>query len=298
MSKASSAGISLNRKPLSISILICLWRRLAASRVPVACLWLVTGTVALRAEEGKLGPTADESAEETDRPGELENPFVLPPGRTEFVNYVVGMNAAAREDEFGEGGSAVFLGTTVRFGVTNRLEGVVTVDSFLRQDAPEEGGAGSTAGLGFATILAKWNFLKDASGDFGVSLAPFVRLPLNRSIAGTSRSESGLIVPFDFDLEGGWEVEGSTSVSRAPEGADDWSTQWENQASLERTLTKRLIAYVELQLESGEGPPAWATEFGLTERLNAAVLIDVGVSLGLGRNSRGRMGYAGVGWAF
>jgi len=253
---------------------------------------------AARADDDKPGSPAGDSVYETDRPGEVENPFTVPPGHAELVNYLVGINAASREDEFGGGGSAIFLDTAVRFGVVPGLEGVVTIDSFLSANAAAGSNTGSNSGFGYTTLLTKWNFLKSASGDFGLALAPFVRLPLERSIGGSSRAESGLSVPFDVDLEGGWEVEGSTSISRAPEPSGGWSTQWENQASLQRTLMAHLTAYVELQLEAGDGPPAWATEFGITCRLNRSVLIDLGASVGVGRDSRGRMLYAGLGWSY
>jgi hypothetical protein len=267
-------------------------------RASVACLSFLTLVAIARGADKELGSLTDEGVYETDRPGELENPFTVPPGGAEVVNYVVGMNAAAREDVFGYGGSAVFVDTAVRFGVANRIEGVVTLDSFLSANPPQGSAPGSDDGFGYTTLLIKWNFLRGAAGDFGVALAPFVRLPLDRAIAGASRSESGLIVPFDIDLEGGWELEGSTSVARAPEGTDEWSTQWENQMSLQRTLTAMLAAYVELDLESGDGLPAWGTEFGVTCQLNSRVLIDLGGSAGIGRNWSGRMTYAGIGWRF
>jgi hypothetical protein len=57
-----------------------------------------------------------------------------------------------------------------------------------------------------------------------------------------------------------------------------------------------LTAYLELQLESGDGSPTWAAEFGVTCRPCARFLIDLGGSAGIGMNSRGRMAYAGMGW--
>jgi len=260
-------------------------------------LVLTIGVSELCADE-KPAPPADPNVYETDRPGEVENPFALPPGRAELISYVVEMNAAAREDEFGGGGSSLLLDATARFGMGAGFEGVATIDRFLRTEASEGADAVPSPGVSYATVLAKWNFLRSATGDLGIAVAPFIRLPLDRGIGRSSRSESGLLVPFDFDLEGGWEVQGSTGVAREPTGARSWNTQVENQASLERTVAERWTAYLELQLASGEGPPAWATEFGMTTRLNAAVRIDVGCSLGIGRDSRGRMAYAGIGCNF
>lgn len=263
-----------------------------------ALLSVLAFATASRSDEGKSDSASDAGVYETDRPGELENPFTVPLGEGELVTYVAGMNAASREDAFGDGGSAVILDTAVRFGLASRFEGVVAFDSFLGADGKEGSDSGSSGGIGFSTLYLKWNFLKDDTGDFGIALAPFTRFAVDRNVAGSSRSESGLIVPFDFDLERGWELEGSVSVTRVPGDGSTWNTQWETQASLQRTLTRMLTAYVELQLESGDGAPAWATEFGVTCRLNREVQVDLGGSVGIGRDSRGRMVYAGMGWRF
>jgi hypothetical protein len=247
--------------------------------------------------EGAGGTPADEGAYETDRPGEVENPYVLPPGRTELVTYAMAMNAAAREDQFGAGGSAVVLDTAVRLGLASGLEGVATFDSFLHANPPDSDD-GAATGLGYATLLAKWNLLKSATDDYGLALAPFVRIPINRQIGQSSRTASGLILPFNVDLDGGWELEGSASITRAPGDDGAWATTCEGQASVQRTLTPRLAAYAELQLEAGGDRPAWGLEGGITVRLNAAALLDVGGSSGIGRNSRGRTAYAGLGWRF
>lgn len=273
-------------------------RRLHCLLIAAALLSLSKFAASCRADEDdKTSAVADDDPYEIDRPGELENPFALSPGQAESVNYIVAENAAAREDDFDTNASAVFLDTAVRFGVADRIEGVVSVDSFLTANVPPKRGGGSTSGFGYASLYAKWNFLADPKGEYGIALAPFVRLPLQESIGGTARSESGLIAPFEVDLEGGWELQGSTGVTRAPDGKS-WSTQNENEVELERKLKRGLTAYLEVELETGEGQPEWATEFGVTYQITSAVQADLGTSLGIGRASRGREGYAGLGWRF
>jgi hypothetical protein len=238
---------------------------------------------------------ADEGAYETDRPGEIENPFVLPVGGVEIVDYVVGANGPAREDAIGGEGSAVFMDTALRVGLASRVEGIVSIDSILGEGSLK--GSRPESGLGDTTVAAKWDAILGAEGDYGVGLAPFVRLPLNRSIGGTSRPAFGLIAPFDFDLEGGWGLQGSTGVTRSTDGPSDWTSQWENQVSIERTLAHGQVAYLELQVELGEGPAAWSTEFGVSWHLGKNAIADIGGSVGLGAD-RARMSYAGLGWHF
>jgi hypothetical protein len=254
-------------------------------------------TVSARGEGAGSAQSADDGAYETDRPGEVENPYTLGPGRAELVTYMEAINAPAREDQFGDGGSAVVLDTAVRVGIAGALEGVATVDTFL-QASPSGSNDDAARGFGFATLLAKWNVLRSPSSDYGVALAPFVRLPLNRLIAQDRRAAVGLVVPFNIDLENGWELEGSLSAARTPREMRAWATTGEGQVSVQRALTSRLSSYLELQLEAGEDLPAWGLEGGFNLRLSDAVLLDVGGSLGIGRNSRGRTVYAGLGCRF
>ena len=177
----------------------------------------------------------DENAYEMDRPGEIENPFVLPPGQAQLIDYLVAMNAASREDEFDYHASAVVLNTAVWMGIANRVDGEVAVDTFLDANVERSRGGGSTSGLGDATFALKWNMCSDPQGEFGFGIAPFARIPLQHAIAGTSRSQVGLILPFEVDIEGGWELQGSTGVARSPDGRS-WSTEYQNQLELERAL--------------------------------------------------------------
>jgi len=240
-------------------------------------------------------PVSDDDPFEMDRPGELENPYALAPGQALLTNYVVAINAAGRDDEFNTEASAIFLDTAVRYGLFDRVEGIVALDTFLKANVPDSGG-GSTEGLGYATFTAKWTVLKDPQGEFGVGLAPFVRVPLDHGITGSNRLAEGLSVPFAVDLEGGWDLQGSSSVARTPTGEASWSTEWENQVEIERALTRRLSVYTELELQVGGDLPAWAAEFGIACRFTRTLQGDLGTSLGLGRNAHGRQGYLGLGW--
>jgi hypothetical protein len=76
---------------------------LALLKALITCLLLLTLTDATRGDEERVVPPSEEGAYETDRPGEIENPFTLPVGSQEIVNCVVWVNGPAREDVFGGG---------------------------------------------------------------------------------------------------------------------------------------------------------------------------------------------------
>ena len=267
-------------------------------KASVICFALLAVSRVALGDDAKADVSSGTDIYETDRPGEVENPFTLPPGTTELVGYVVGANSPAREDVLGAGGSAIFMDTAVRLGIASRFEGVITTDTLLAATSPQSDGAASRTGFGYVTVVAKWNFLKEGTDEVSIALAPFIRLPLDRWIGGTSRSELGLIVPFDVDLDAGWDIQGSTGVIRSPGEGVRWKTLWESQMSLERSLSEKLKTYLELQSESGDGRQAWSTEFGITYRIASRVLLDLGGSVGIGHCSRGRMGYAGLGWPY
>jgi len=262
----------------------------ALLKLLITCLLALTLASATRGNDEGIVQPSEEGAYEPYRPGEIENPFTLPVGSLEVVNYLVGSNAAAREDVLGGEGSAVFMDTALRVGLTGRLEAQISVDTFLAENSVQ--GSRPQYGIGYTTMAAKWNILKDAEGDYGVGLAPFVRMPVIQSIGGSARPVIGIIAPFDIDLEGGWELQGSTGIARSSEGSGDWIAQWENQVSIEKKVTNRLVAYLELEVESGDGPTAWATEFGVNWRLSARAIADIGTSMGIGTD-RARMTYAG-----
>ena len=243
--------------------------------------------------------TEPTSAEELDRPGEVENPFTLNAGTAQIVSYVLAANRESREaNELGDGGSAVILQTGVRFGVSPRWEGQVFADTYLNaiDKGPDGDDPGhSKAGLGFLTLRAKVELFGSTS-DAGLALVPFVRFTTSRSLTGITGAEPGLIIPFDFDLEHGWEVQGSTSLAYGHGDGRDRTASTETQASLEWHFAPRWTVYVEPEFDGGEGRPNWALEQGVTVFLSRRWQFDVGFNTGLGHTGKARFGYLGLGF--
>jgi hypothetical protein len=241
------------------------------------------------------------AADELDRPGEVENPFALPPGSAQFVSYALAANAPAREnEELGPGGSATVLQTGIRFGLAPRWEGQVFADTLLNaiDKGPDGDDPGrSRAGVGTVTLRAKWTFFADDAGEAGLALVPFVRFPVRSTLAGRTGAEPGLMLPFGFDLEHGWEIQGSAGVTRGHGDAHRRTTEVETQASLEWHFAPRWTAYLEPELDGGEGRPRWALEEGITCFVSRRLQLDFGFNTGLGANSRARFGYLGLGWS-
>jgi hypothetical protein len=248
------------------------------------------------------GPAEPSSAEELERPGEVENPFALGPGMAQIVGYVLAANAEAREnEELGTGGGVVILQTGVRFGLDPGWEGQVFADTYLNaiDKGPDGDDPGrSRAGLGFLVLRAKVQLFGNGASEDGLALVPFVRFPLNRALTGRAGAEPGLILPFDVDLYRGWEIQGSTGVTFGHGDDGGRAADWETEMSLEWNFAPHWSVYAEPELDVGEGRAQWAMEQGVAVFLTRAWQVDLGFNAGLGKNAKARFGYVGLGVTF
>jgi hypothetical protein len=252
---------------------------------------------------GPTPPSGNQtSAEELDRPGEVENPFTLSPGTVQVVAYVLAADAEARENEdLGTGGSTTLLQTGVRIGLFPSLEGQIFSDTYLRatdEGADEDDPGHSASGLGSITFRVKAQMFEDMEGEDGWAVVPFVRFPVSKRLTGQTGAEPGLIVPFDLDLDHGFEIQGSTGIMYGfgDDGGRDYD--WESQASLEWHPSSIWSFYVEPEVDVGEGRPRWALEQGITLSLGKRTQLDVGFNTGLASSNHAHFGYLGMAVTF
>ena len=272
-------------------------RRLALG---LCCLTL---TSALRADaDDTPGSDAASAAFEMDRPGEVENPYSLAPGRAQWVNYLLVANPQGREgQELGQGGSASVLQTEVRLGIAPNWEAQVSAGVYLNgvykgQDGDDPGT--SHAGLGLLTLRGKWTFYSEKDGDFALALVPTVTIPTDTRLAGRSGAEPGLILPFDADLSHGFDLQGSASVAEGRNEDGGHSGQGELQAGIEYEFPHEVSVYLEPELEFGDGRPGYALEQGVSAKLTKRLSVDLGFNEGLGHARRARFAYAGLAVGF
>lgn len=274
-------------------------RRMAGGRVLASAL---LGVAALATSPHLHSDPEDASsaAYEIDRPGELENPFSIPAGGAQFISYLLAANGEGRDDAgLGSGGSATALQTGLRIGLGADLEGQVFADTVLNESdrGPDGDDPGvSRAGLSDVTLRLKWTLLAADDGESGFGLAPLVRLPINGALEGSSSAVVGVVLPFNFELGRGFEVEGSTAVSRGPGDDGGHASDWETETSLEWQFAPRWSLYWEPEIDVGEGRPAWAMEQGITFDATKRVEIDLGCNTGIGSNAAAHFAYLGVGW--
>jgi hypothetical protein len=255
--------------------------------------WVAWGLAALTLITVGHGDEPD-APYEMDRPGDVENPFVIPLGRAQIITYGLGANGSGRESqELGEGGSAVVVQAGVRFGLGNQWEGQIFTDTFLSAKSGEDGPAANQAGLGFVTLRAKLNLID--TDDLGIGLVPFVRLPVDKDLAGGSGAQTGLLAPFAADLGHRWDLEGSTGIVRSPEEKKQTAT-WESQAGPEWGLAPSWSVYLEGEIEIGQGSPEYALEAGVSHSFSRWLQADFGGNNGLGHAAKARFFYAGLAW--
>jgi hypothetical protein len=258
-----------------------------------ASLFLIAITV--RAAE-PLAPAKATPAEAwaIDQPGEVQNPFTLSAGQGQSLAHVLWLSEAAREGAgLGEGGEAVVTTVLIRFGVVDRCEAQVAIDTFLSARS-----AGKIRrGVGRVTLRPKWNIVADPVREYGIGLAPFVRLPTARSLIGHTRAEPGIVFPFSVDLEQGWEIEGSLGALRERDDGGG-ETEFEGTLQAEWQARPRLRLYLgtEIEMERRQRQAEWAVEAGCTIGLNVVWHLDLVCNLGLGEERKARSLYIGLGW--
>jgi hypothetical protein len=279
-------------------------RRFRSLRVRPVCQ-IALLLVLLLATARALAADTDEdfapAAYEPDRPGEIENPFTLPPGRVLSINYVYTANAQSRDNnDLGPGGSAMLFQTAARFGVTEGWEGEVLVDTYL--DEVDKGPDGnlpgvSRAGLGFVTLRAKTN-LTGNSGESGIGLVPFVHFPTNKTLTGQAGAEPGLAVPFNLEFAPNWGFGGSTELEYGFGDRGGREMEWDTETSIEWQLNPRLSVASGPETEVSGGRSEWDMEQGVTFDVTGTWIIDGGFNVGFGANAGALFWYLGMAFAF
>lgn len=278
-----------------------LGRLLLTLALGAAGLCLSSGLRASDAE-GASGTAAEDPSLEVDRPGEVENPYSLLPGKGQWLNYLLAADPQGRSaQDLGSGGSATVVQSELRLGLAPAWEAQVLATAYLNgiDKGPDGDDPGTShSGIGLITLRAKWTFYSEKDGDFALALVPALTVPTNRVLAGRSGVEPGLILPFDVDFEHGFELQGSAAVTDGHGDDGGRSTEGEMQAGIEYTFTPAASAYIEPECEIGEGRPSWALEQGITLRLTRRFAIDFGFNEGLGSGRHAHFGYAGVAVGF
>lgn len=236
-----------------------------------------------------------------DRPGISQSAHTVDAGHFQLEADFVRLH---REDEQQESRRQLMLAdVTLKLGLTRTTDVQVRLQSWQRDRVvpnpgnPEPGR--TTRGVGDLTLRLKQNlFGNDAPHHHVLALSAYARLPTGQDV-GAGRPEYGLAVPYEFDLNGSFDVEAQL------EGESRWDrTSAQRELHLNHSLLADWRFGPAHRLEVfAEGAGFWNTtqrtyqatlNVGPAVYVAEAIRLDAGVHVPLTNQPRTREVFAGL----
>jgi hypothetical protein len=219
-----------------------------------------------------------------------ETPETMPPGsilmRMDAISLGFQPDSAAPNQY-----RALALGTTiVSAGVTDSIDMEAGTELFLRDTIDTSGIDHTSSGIGDFTFRTKWTFWKDASSGEEAAIIPYVVVPVNSSAVGNDSVEGGLIVPWEWNLGGGFKTEAMAEWDEFRNVSNTrYDTRWYGSAVAQWDFGGRVGAYAEATLSlSTAGASTDIGTFGGGATLSASKNFqwdfEVSKVIGQGRN--------------
>lgn len=232
----------------------------------VFSVWLLLGLGNVAgAEESEVAP---------DRPDVSDSTQTVPAGG---VQIETGMEYARARQAGGPGQQDLTFQTTIRVGLSDRLEARVGVEPMVRLRGGEDTDRGGLA-LGL-----KYRFLDEDSWWPSLGIEPFVRVPIAPTGSGRPDFGSQGLVSWDLPWQLSLDVNaGAGAVAQSDRGG--YLLQALVSASLGKQITERLSGFVELVFTSrGErgGRDRLGFDTGLVYLLTRRLALDVAVATSL-----------------
>lgn len=214
----------------------------------------------------------------TDRPDFTESPFTVDAGHFQvelsFLEYT-------RDHEGGRTDTYSVLPINLKLGVLNDLDLQFVFNPYLLVKTEEA----TLDGFGNVQLRSKVNLWGNDTGTTALGLMPFVQLPTAADGLGSDRVEGGLIVPFAWDLPGGWSVGLMAELDVVRHRSnDDYGIEFVHTAAVGREIAGPLGGYVEY---IGLAPHRTGARYqatiglGLTFGISPDIQLDGGANFGI-----------------
>lgn len=229
------------------------------------------------------GSTRELSA---DRPDRTDCPFTVEPGHYQIEMDIVNFTFDA--PGAGDTRTRVFqiMPLNVKFGLLRNVDLQLVVMPWTRVRTTGAGPGPDAIMEGFGDIIPriKVNLAGNDIGFFALALLPFVKLPTGSGPPGNSSIESGVGVPFSFDVPD-WDVGFQTTYLIARNGGDDgYHSEITNSVSVGHGVVGPLSIAAEFFASvSTETGSLWegTTDCWLTYQVNSNLRLDAGVYIGV-----------------
>ena len=271
------------------------WEFKAVKRLPLVCGLSLCAACLIAA------PARAEEARDLcpDRPGLGTPACTVAPGTVVgemgLIDWTRESDGAARTDTIAAGDMLL------RIGLTGSLEMQAgwTAYGHARTRDKVTGRIGKVSGVGDVTLALRQNLRNPDGSGFSLAVMPYVTLPVGGAPLGAGDWSAGLLVPLSFELNDTVSLALTPQVDAAADGdGDGRHLRFGNVFGLGFALTDSLSASTEIALYRDRDPAGHATEalLGLSAawQPNDAMQFDVGLNLGLNRESPDSQLYLGV----
>jgi hypothetical protein len=236
-----------------------------------------------------LNPTPDGEMRElsADRPDKTDSPFTVDAGHfqveMDFANYTWD-SPAGQPGVKAKGYQLAPM--NLKVGVLNSLDFQLLLSPWqsLRTEDKNTGTAQRESGFGDIIPRAKVNLIGNDGGLFALALMPFVKLPTAQHNLGNAAWESGVGIPYAFEIPD-WSLGFQTTLNiRHDEAGQGHHAEIANSVTVGHAVIGNLEYFVEFfSSVSTEPNTEWVGTFDtwFSHKVNENLALDAGVYIGL-----------------
>ena len=240
----------------------------------------------------------------TDRPDTTESAYTVDAGHFQLEMSLVDYTFDRRNEEKATRRSVSVAPFLIKAGILNDFDLQLGLDPYTRERQTDRatGERTTISGFGDITVRAKFNIWGNDGGETAFALMPFIKIPTAKDELGNGKVEGGLIVPLAIDLGKDVGMGLMTEFDIVRDGGNErYTLDWVHTATIGFPLIEEMGGYIEyagfMNLNHAERYRGYF-DGGLTYAINANVVLDAGVRIGLTRAADDLGFFAGISWRY
>jgi hypothetical protein len=223
---------------------------------------------------------AEERAFTPGRPGANESPITVPAGRLQVETELYGYGRDKADGVRTTSESALF--TSLRYGVSERVEAELLLAPFLRVRAKSPAGRETLEGPGAVTLRVRINLMGNDGGDFAAAVIPFVTFASGEEGLGEDETQGGAFFALSYAAGPRLGLSATLGAATADDGAGGRTQVLSWALGAATPLGARMSVFAEVAGEApGEGESASLANLGATWLVLTDTQLDVQLSAGL-----------------
>ena len=199
----------------------------------------------------------------------------------------------------------VLAAPTLKYGVTDAvdLEASLAPATVVRTSGPAGAPSRTLSGVGDLYLRVKVSLADDPAGRFDAAILPFVKAPTARAGIGNGAWEGGVIAPLVFKLKGDLYLTLDPELDLLKNDAGDGrhlgmaqlvNLSWE----VSKTVTLLGELWSDVDFRPHSTVVQYSADLAATRALAHDVQLDIGVNIGLNRDTPAVQAYAGISHRF